>query len=102
MKEAELIKLCKYYNGESECPYPDPNSSLWWGGEKQFVDTCLKNEDFFEHVRRLYLDALEKRQVSHMLVDMSIAENKRVLIFYLDLWHGKWFPQDSLDAIFDY
>lgn len=105
MNKEQLIqplKLCKYYHGEKECPYADRNSQLWWGGEKVFVERCDREKHFFEQVKSEYRNALEKAQVSHMLADTRTEENKRVLVFFLDLWHGKWFPHDSLDAIFDY
>ena len=102
MKKGDILKLCKYYKEEEKCPYPDSNSQLWWGGEKQFVNMCETDGNFFDRVRSMYLDALDKGLVTAMLADRSIDGNKRVLIFFLDLWHGKWFPYDSLDAIFDY
>jgi len=102
MTQKELLQLCKYYRGEKENPYADPNGSLWWGGEKEFVDACKRDSTFFDFVRDMYLSALNRKQVSHTLADMTVSENKRVLIFFLDLWHGRHFPYDSLDAIFDY
>lgn len=102
MKEKELLQLCKYYKGEKENPYADPNGTMWWGGEKQFVDMCVKNPQYFERVRSMYRDALERNELSHTLTDTGVEENRRVLVYFLDLWHGKWFPHDSLDVIFSY
>ena len=96
------MKLCKYYHGEEECPYADRNSQLWWGGEQLFVESCTRDKDFFDRTKEMYLDALDRAKVTHILADKGVAENRRVLIFFLDLWHGKWFPYDSFDAIFDY
>lgn len=102
MEKKQLLKLCKYYHGEKENPFADRNGSLWWGGEKVFVERCERESTFFARIKDMYLEALSHKQVTHALADMSRPEDKRVLIFFLDLWHGRHFPYDSLDAILDY
>ena len=43
MTKEELIKQCKYYNGEKECPYEDgSNGALWWNGEKCLLEYLLR------------------------------------------------------------
>ena len=39
MTREELIKQCRYYNGEEECPYKDQNKSMLW-----FYENCWVNE----------------------------------------------------------
>lgn len=39
MKREEVIKHCKYYKGEKECPYTETEGVLW-GCEKSYVDMC--------------------------------------------------------------
>ena len=103
MTKDELMNLCKYYKGEAECPgKANKNYRLWWGGEKLFVDSCLDDSSFFARIKDTFDEAYAEGALSGFLIDMSIPKDKRVLIFFLDIWHGKWFPYDSYDVIFDY
>ena len=38
---------CRYYNGESECPYQDTPSKMFWQGEKTVCEQKGTLEDFF-------------------------------------------------------
>ena len=39
MNKKELLKHCKYYKGENECPYPqDDGRSIWWKIESYGVE----------------------------------------------------------------
>ena len=103
MTREELIKQCRYYKGEEKCPFErNSNADLWWGGEKMFVDYASDDESFFQGLKDSFEDALASGHCNGVLVDSSIPIEKRVLIFYLDLWHGKWFPYDDFDVINQY
>lgn len=103
MTKEELIEQCKYYNGEEECPYEDgSNGALWWNGEKCLLDSISCDENFFYRLVDLYKEALASGDCSGALVDQSFPIEKRVILFYLDLWHGKNFPYDGLDVINQY
>lgn len=103
MTKEELIEQCKYYNGEEECPYEDgSNGALWWNGEKCLLDSISCDENFFYRLVDLYKEALASGDCSGALVDQSFPIEKRVILFFLDLWHGKNFPYDSLDVINHY
>lgn len=103
MTKEELIKQCKYYTGEEECPYEDgSNEALWWNGEKCLLDSVSCDENFFYRLVGSYKEALASGDCSGALVDQSFPFEKRVILFYLDLWHGKNFPYDSLDVINQY
>ena len=39
----ELIKQCRYYKGETECPYTD-GRSVWWGIENDAVNRGDKTD----------------------------------------------------------
>ena len=98
-----MIKQCRYYKGEEECPFErNSNADLWWGGEKMFVNSASRDEHFFQRMKDSFEDALASGHCKGVLVDSSIPIEKRVLIFYLDLWHGKNFPYDDFDVINQY
>lgn len=103
MTKEELIEQCKYYNGEKECPYEDgSNEALWRHGEKCLLDSISCDENIFYRLIDLYKEALASGDCSGALVDQSFPIEKRVILFFLDLWHGKNFPYDSLDVINQY
>lgn len=101
MKRDELLKQCKYYKGEENNPFkPGTTDSLWWNGEKQLCDTVEQDSTYFDALLDEYKQA--QNDCSGVLADKSVPLNKRAIIFYLDLWHGRYFPYDSLDVIFTY
>lgn len=103
MKENNLLDLFKYYKGEERNPNkPNTDEALWWEGEKVFFDTCSQDKDFFSRTKGLLQDAIDNKSVNGSLADSQIDLNKRTIIFFLDLWHGKWYPYDDLDRIFTY
>ena len=103
MKKDQLLPLLKYYKGETDVPENfTPVQQLWWEGEKTLVERIEQEPGFFSRILNTYREALKAKQVSGVLADTNINENKRVIIFYLDLWHGKHFPYDDLDLIFQY
>lgn len=93
----------KYYKGEKTNPFSEKeNGFMWWEGENQFAANIKRDSSFYSRVLSLYNEALSEDNVSGILADKSIQTEKRVLIFYLDLWHGKNYPYDNLDEIFSY
>ena len=103
MDSASLLKHFKYYKGEENSPYgQNSTENLWWSGEKHIYENVLDDVEFFERITHDYQDALENGYCKGVLTDKTIPEIKRVIMFYLDLWHGKWFPYDNLDVIFTY
>lgn len=103
MNKETLMPLLKYYHGESEPP-EDYNrlQQMWWSGEKLLYDSVANDESYFDNVLTSYRDAVEANGVSGVLADKKVNENKRAIIFFLDIWHGKYFPYDSLDLIHEY
>ncbi|MCR5697490.1 MAG: hypothetical protein K6G73_11020 [Marinilabiliaceae bacterium] len=103
MTREELIKNCKYYKGEKECPFEQgTTNALWWGGEQHLCETVEHNSNLFDNMTIDYNDALSKGWCSGALLDVNIPLVQRVIIYYLDLWHGKNYPYDDLDVIFTY
>lgn len=100
MTREELIKLCRYYKGEEECPF-ERNSieDRLWAGEKMFVDYASRDERFFQRVKDSLEDDLASGYCDGVLVDSTIPIEKRVVISYLDLWYSKHFPYDDFDVI---
>lgn len=103
MTREELIKLCRYYKGEEENPFDGGSiDALWWSGEKMLADNVSDDKSFFQRLKDSLEDAIASKECFGVLVDSSIPIDKRAIIFYLDLWHGKHFPYDDLDIINQY
>lgn len=45
MKEKELLKFCRYYNGEEDSPFEEQNKSMLWFYERVWVFEMLNNSD---------------------------------------------------------
>jgi hypothetical protein len=93
----------KYYHGEQKNPFEKKkeNAATWWFGEKLFYESISREDGdrFIKRITRDYDDALSHNILKGKLLDRSIPKKDRILLFYLDLWHGKWFPYDNLDEI---
>ena len=99
----ELMQMFRYYKGEETCPFePKTADSLWWSGEQLLYTQVSNHNDFFERLMDDLQECINKNYCSCKLVDISIPFEKRAIIYYLDLWHGKWFPYDDKDLIFTY
>ena len=98
-----MIKQCRYYKGEEECPFDRGSiDALWWCGEKSLSDNVSDDKSFFQRLKDSLEDALTSGDCDGVLIDSAIPLEKRAIIFYLDLWHGKNFPYDNLDLINQY
>ena len=103
MTQNELIKPCRYYKDEEECPFDRSSiEALWWSGEKSLADNVFGDKNFFQRLKESLGEALASDECTGVLIDSSISIEKRTIIFYLDLWHGKNFPYDDLDIISQY
>lgn len=96
----------KYYRGEKHNPFEgtDDNAAMWWDGERLFYDSISREDgdSFIETMKEWYEDALTHDDLSDIHRNWSISRKDHVLLFYLDLWHGKWFPYDNRDVITQY
>lgn len=55
MKRSELIKQCRYYKGEKDCPYNDKDPRYTaWGIERIWVDT-FNREDYTSYCIEDYI-----------------------------------------------
>lgn len=98
-----MKELLKYYHDEQICPFEKgTNAELWWNGEKVLFEHCARDGGFFNRIISTLNEAIEGGGCSGALVDDTIPIEKRAIIFYLDLWHGKNFPYDDLDLIYTY
>lgn len=48
MKKNDLLKFCRYYKGEQNCPYTDNTKSMLWDFERTWVNDVLHDADFNE------------------------------------------------------
>jgi hypothetical protein len=99
---AKILSLFQYYKGEKECPFQEQNSAMWWAGEELFYKMICHNDGTWEKFQNDLEEGIEKGYITGILADESISLEQRVIVFFMDLWHGKWFPYDSWDVIYDY
>ena len=98
-----LSEHFKYFKGEKENPFEvGTTSALWWNGEKQLYNTVENDDGYLDAITDEYEKALRDNQCSGALIDKKLPLTSRAIIFYLDLWHGRYFPYDSLDVIHTY
>lgn len=102
MTPENLLQLFKYYHGEEECPFESRSDGIWWFGEKMIYDQTKNHPDFFSHFKEQLISAIKDGHCRGRLVDESLSLDHRTIIFFLDLWHGKWFPYDNWDVIDTY
>lgn len=96
-------ELYKYYKGEQKNPFDESElAALWWDGEKSFHEKATSDTTFIETVSNLLRSAIKNNAVSGTLINESVDFDKRALIYYLDIWHGKWYPYDDANLIFNY
>ena len=94
-----------YYHGEGQNPYTgkDENAAMWWSGEKLFYENIKREGDkFIESVEKSYENARTDYDISDIHGNPSLSKKEHILLFYLDRWHGKWFPYDDRDVIKKY
>lgn len=103
MNKTEILSLFKFYKKEDSNPFePNSLSSRWWDGEKSFYNLVSDNSAALKRITNELQEGIDKGLVSPPLTDNNLSIEHRALIFYLDLWNGKWFPYDNLDFIQDY
>lgn len=103
MTPEKLLTLFKYFHGEEECPFEQQsNEGMWWFGEKIIYDQTTDRPNFFENVRNQLIECISEGGCTGRLVDESLSLDHRTIIFYVDLWHGKWFPYDDWSVIDTY
>lgn len=96
----------KYYHGEDSNPFidKDMNAEMWWDGEKLFYDSISREDGdvFIKNITEWYKDALSYNDTSEIHRDKSMSKMEHILLFYLDMWHSKWFPDGDWDVIKEY
>lgn len=103
MTTTQLQRLLKYYNGEEQCPYEvNTNGELWWHGEKELLEHCQRDNDFFNRIVTTLKNTINDGGCTGTLTDKTLPIEQRAIVFYLDLWHGKNYPYDDLDLINKY
>lgn len=103
MTPTDLLTIFKYYKKENICPFENNSvKALWWGGEKLLYEKISTDDSFFDNLVAQLNKCITEGHCSGKLIDKNIPINKRAVIFFLDLWHGRNFPYDNLDLINEY
>ena len=100
----KLLINFKYYKQEKENPYKgtDANAAMWWDGERLLFEKVQADPEYYNKLNKEFDEALAAGACSGVLADENNAREKRAIIFFLDIWHGKFFPYDSADQIKQY
>ena len=103
MTSDTLLTLFKYFRSEKVCPFEEKsNDAMWWHGERMIYEQTQEWPEFFSNIQKQLKDAINNGNCSGRLVDESLSLDQRTIIFFLDLWHGKWFPYDDWSVIDTY
>lgn len=100
----KLLQNFKYYKQEKENPFKgtDANAAMWWDGERVLFENAQSDPEYLGRLNNEFDEALAAGACSGVLVDEGIAREKRAIIFFLDIWHGKFFPYESANQIKQY
>lgn len=88
MIKEELIKHCRYYKGEKECPFENGNEEIFWDYEQRWVEWTIKEDPFLKEMENELLG------LSQNLLDKDprlIDKNKpfSLVALLFNRW-GKW------------
>ena len=45
MDKKDLVKFCRYYKGEDDCPFKEQNKSMLWFYERAWIFDMLRDSD---------------------------------------------------------
>ncbi len=93
MKKEELIKFCKYYKGEDQCPYDYPDiKHSFWSIERNFV-RISQNDYRFESEKNAVLRYIELHSdANNDLLNNEIPIEKRAVLYFVNSMLCKWMP----------
>jgi hypothetical protein len=93
----------KYFKGETKNPFDASSTkAMWWEGERALSQQCAADAECFDRLVARLKFAIANKSVSGLLLDQSLSIEQRAIVFYLDLWHGRFYPYDNLDIISTY
>ncbi|ATA74691.1 hypothetical protein ACILDT_09695 [Capnocytophaga canis] len=98
-----IYKSCKYYKKEKQNPFIDSDKlkARFWEGEKIFCEECEVNEKYYNIMLKELNLSIRKGNVTGKLLSPSMPIEEKVILFFIDLWNGKWFPYE-IDVILKY
>ncbi|WGU68267.1 hypothetical protein QIU18_00275 [Capnocytophaga canimorsus] len=99
----KIYKSCKYYKREEQNPFIDSDElkARFWEGEKTFCEMCENNHNYYSIVLNELNLSVKNGEVTGKLLDTSTSIEDKVILFFMDMWNGKWFPYD-IEAILKY
>lgn len=100
MEREELIKQCRYYKGESDCPFYDALDGRFWNYERFWVNWCISGDSFLLEM----VDEYTRRGLADFHTEIPITL-RAILYNRYDHWAqgGEedfkiWFVQDYFKA----
>ena len=103
MTKNDLLKYCRYYNGEEQSPYEDcSNKSIFWEAEKTYVHNALRSKNFHsEWVKEAENYIKNSPNEENVLTNENVDINNKAIIIYVEVMLTKWCPH-KVDIIFQY
>lgn len=98
MTREELIKQCRYYKGEEECPFKhDDNKARFWFGELQWVRADAESEwTKYGRETRQQLKG-EKAKAADKYSDVQFG-----IVLFIESLFSKHDPYDTMQWIYAY
>ncbi|MCD8303049.1 MAG: hypothetical protein LUC44_08560 [Prevotellaceae bacterium] len=107
MTRNELLKYCRYYKGEEDCPFKEGDvRGFFWFTERMYFRnavTCELGIDRFLETRknrvRHYIDTHPDE--TNIYTDPNVSIHTKAFASYVEDMSAKWRPM-SRNLIFDY
>lgn len=88
MDKEQLIKFCRFYNGEKECPYNDGTHSMFWDYERKWVNFSASSNEVLDDFVTEYQNAMLGKFSNDDNVPISL---KALLFNRFSHWNsGNW------------
>ncbi len=105
MTREELIKYCRYYKGEEDCPFErNTNKSRFWHMEKNYVISRSRlgrecRTEGWENEAKKYIKNYP--QAKNILTSKDVSIHTKGIVMYINEMLMKWCPLD-VDMINEY
>lgn len=89
--DSRLLQFCRYYNGESECPFRDNDKKMFWFYEQNWI-----SQNNMEGAGLLcdYVDVYSRAGLSQFQCDDDAPVSLKALLFDR---YCKWYSSLSLE-----
>lgn len=91
MTREELIKQCRYYKGEEDCPFDgkDQNKAMFWSYEEKWVQYTLSDKNYLNRC----LDEYKRNGLMSFKSDDGVPATLKAILFNR---YSYWYEGDSI------